>query len=143
MGEGYRTSSVMENLDGMRGDLLLVHGLIDENVHFRHTARLINSLIAAQKPYQLLLFPSERHSPRSQKEGTKHATNMSRNSCLPSCSKSTTPPQGGPRIHGRTNLGVHQGFPGRMNFFVAQDRFIAVAGGQILDCHSSFWLSSK
>lgn len=28
------------------------------NVHFRHTARLINALIAAQKPYQLLLFPN-------------------------------------------------------------------------------------
>ena len=29
------------------------------NVHFRHTARLINALIAAQKPYQLLLFPND------------------------------------------------------------------------------------
>jgi dipeptidyl-peptidase-4 len=29
----------------IRGSLLLVHGLIDENVHFRHTARLINALI--------------------------------------------------------------------------------------------------
>ncbi len=27
------------------GQLLLVHGLIDENVHFRHTARLVNALI--------------------------------------------------------------------------------------------------
>lgn len=43
---------------------MLVHGLIDENVHFRHTARLINALIAARKPYDLLLFPDERHSPR-------------------------------------------------------------------------------
>ena len=41
-----------------------VHGLIDENVHFRHTARLINALIRARKPYDLLLFPDERHSPR-------------------------------------------------------------------------------
>jgi len=65
---GYKTSSVMEHVNGIQGDLLLVHGLIDENVHFRHTARLINSLIAAQKPYQLLLFPNERHSPRSQKD---------------------------------------------------------------------------
>jgi dipeptidyl-peptidase-4 len=39
--------------------------LIDENVHFRHTARLINALIKARKRYQLLLFPEERHSPRS------------------------------------------------------------------------------
>ena len=29
--------------------LLLVHGLLDENVHFRHTARLINALTAAAK----------------------------------------------------------------------------------------------
>jgi len=66
--KGYKTSSVMEYVDQIKGDLLLVHGLIDENVHFRHTARLINALIAAQKPYQLLLFPNERHSPRSQKD---------------------------------------------------------------------------
>jgi len=68
--QGYKTSAVMEHVGNMTGDLLLVHGLIDENVHFRHTARLINSLIAAQKPYQLLLFPKERHSPRSQKDRT-------------------------------------------------------------------------
>mmetsp|Transcript_132123 Transcript_132123/g.313181 ORF Transcript_132123/g.313181 Transcript_132123/m.313181 type:complete len:842 (-) Transcript_132123:51-2576(-) len=66
--KGYKSSSVMEHVGTMKGDLLLVHGLIDENVHFRHTARLINALIAAQKPYQLLLFPNERHSPRSQKD---------------------------------------------------------------------------
>jgi dipeptidyl-peptidase 4 len=51
-----------------QGSLLLVHGLIDENVHFRHTARLINALIRAQKHYELLLFPDERHSPRSLKD---------------------------------------------------------------------------
>lgn len=68
--DGYKSSSVMEHIKNMKGDLLLVHGLIDENVHFRHTARLINALIAEQKPYQLLLFPNERHSPRSQKDRT-------------------------------------------------------------------------
>jgi dipeptidyl-peptidase-4 len=61
---GYRESSVFEHVPNMRGKLLLVHGLIDENVHFRHTARLINKLIAAGKDYELLLFPDERHSPR-------------------------------------------------------------------------------
>ena len=61
---GYAVSSVMHHLDKMQGHLLLVHGLIDENVHFRHTARLINGLIAARKRYDLLLFPDERHLPR-------------------------------------------------------------------------------
>jgi dipeptidyl-peptidase-4 len=54
----------MRHVESIQGKLLLVHGLIDENVHFRHTARLINALIAAHKPYELLLFPDERHMPR-------------------------------------------------------------------------------
>jgi dipeptidyl-peptidase-4 len=62
--QGYEESSVMHHVDKIRGKLLLVHGLIDENVHFRHTARLINALIRAGKPYDLLLFPDERHMPR-------------------------------------------------------------------------------
>ena len=63
--EGYRVSSVMSHVENLRGDLLIVHGLIDENVHFRHTARLINALIKARKPYDLHLYPDERHMPRS------------------------------------------------------------------------------
>lgn len=61
---GYEESAVFEHIPNMRGKMMLVHGLIDENVHFRHTARLINRLIAAGKDYDLLIFPDERHSPR-------------------------------------------------------------------------------
>lgn len=63
--EGYRDSSVIAHVNNMTGKLMLVHGLIDENVHFRHTARLINALIKAHKPYELMLFPDERHTPRN------------------------------------------------------------------------------
>ncbi len=35
-----------------------------EQRHFRHTARLINELISARKPYDFLLFRDERHTPR-------------------------------------------------------------------------------
>lgn len=66
--EGYARSSVMAHLDGMRGKLMLVHGLIDENVHFRHTARLVNALVAARKEHELLLFPDERHMPRREED---------------------------------------------------------------------------
>lgn len=62
--EGYAEGSVQRHVEGIRGKLLLVHGLLDENVHFRHTARLVNALIHARKPYELLLFPDERHMPR-------------------------------------------------------------------------------
>lgn len=62
--DGYRNSSVMTHVGKMTGRLMLVQGLIDENVHFRHTARLINALIQERKTYDLLLFPDERHMPR-------------------------------------------------------------------------------
>lgn len=62
--EGYLRSSVTHHVEGIKGKLLLVHGLIDENVHFRHTARLVNALVEARKPYDLLIFPDERHMPR-------------------------------------------------------------------------------
>ena len=61
---GYRESAVFDHVPNMKGKLMLVHGLIDENVHFRHTVRLINRLVAAGKDYDLLIFPDERHSPR-------------------------------------------------------------------------------
>ena len=62
--EGYDVSSVMCHSDNLKGHLMIIHGLIDENVHFRHSARLINALIKANKPYELVLFPDERHMPR-------------------------------------------------------------------------------
>jgi dipeptidyl-peptidase-4 len=61
---GYAASSALSHVDTIAGKLMLIHGLIDENVHFRHTARLINALIKARKPYDLFLFPDERHTPR-------------------------------------------------------------------------------
>lgn len=60
----YENSSVMHHVPKIKGKLLLVHGMVDENVHFRHTARLINAFIAAGKEYELLVFPDERHMPR-------------------------------------------------------------------------------
>jgi len=66
--DGYSRSSVMAHVDAMRGHLLIVHGLIDENVHFSHTARLLNALVTAGKPYDLLLFPNERHMPRAERD---------------------------------------------------------------------------
>jgi len=62
--DAYEYGSIMHHTKNLKGKLLLIHGMIDENVHFRHTARLINSLMAERKPYEILLFPDERHMPR-------------------------------------------------------------------------------
>jgi dipeptidyl-peptidase 4 len=58
---GYEVSRVLTHLANLRGRLLLVHGLVDENVHFRHTANLIMALSAANLPYDLVVLPEDRH----------------------------------------------------------------------------------
>jgi dipeptidyl-peptidase-4 len=64
--EWYRLGSPLTHIDRMQGKLLVIHGMIDENVHFRHTARLMQALIDAGKPFESLLYPNERHMPRSE-----------------------------------------------------------------------------
>jgi dipeptidyl-peptidase-4 len=63
--KGYAGSSVLTHVRGIAGVPLLIHGLIDENVHARHTMRLLSALVAANVKYELLLLPEERHAPRS------------------------------------------------------------------------------
>ncbi|CAD6186426.1 unnamed protein product [Caenorhabditis auriculariae] len=66
--ENYDNCSVLPFVHALPeepGRLMLIHGLIDENVHFTHMERLINTLIKRGKPYDLKLFPSERHGVRS------------------------------------------------------------------------------
>ncbi|VDN21904.1 unnamed protein product [Gongylonema pulchrum] len=64
----YKDSSVLKYINQLPNEvdrLLIVHGLIDDNVHFSHTGRLIEALIQAGKPHRLQIFPSERHGIRS------------------------------------------------------------------------------
>ncbi len=66
--KGYEVSSVMRWLPSMKGSLMLIHGLVDENVHFRHTARLITALTDQRKDYELVLLPESRHGPRRKED---------------------------------------------------------------------------
>lgn len=68
--EGYSRASVLSHVGKLRGKLLVIHGLIDENVHFRHTARLVSALVAAGKPFEVLPMPEERHSSRKPENRT-------------------------------------------------------------------------
>lgn len=65
--EGYSNGSVLSyvgQLPNNENRLLIIHGLMDENVHFSHTSQLINAMVKAGKPYQLQVYPTERHSLR-------------------------------------------------------------------------------
>lgn len=62
---GYGSASVLSKVDALCGRLLLVHGLLDENVHVRHTWALVRALQQAGIPHETLFLPGERHVVRN------------------------------------------------------------------------------
>lgn len=63
--DGYRSSSLRPDAGALRTPLLIQHGLVDENVHFRHTARLLEAFTDAGVSCDLQVFPTERHASRT------------------------------------------------------------------------------
>ncbi|MEP7255826.1 MAG: S9 family peptidase [Ferruginibacter sp.] len=59
--EGYKTSSVLTNIDKYKGMLQIVHGVIDDNVHLQNSLRLIDKLEDAKKDYEFMIYPGGRH----------------------------------------------------------------------------------
>ncbi len=62
---GYEASDLAKKVAGLNGKLMLTHAMMDENVHYAHTARLVDALIAANKKFELLVLPGERHGLRA------------------------------------------------------------------------------
>ena len=62
---GYRDTSLAPVAKNLAGKLLVIHALMDENVHFEHTAKLIDAFVAADRTFDLMVFPGERHGYRS------------------------------------------------------------------------------
>ena len=59
--EDYRQASPVTFASGLRGDLLLVHGSGDDNVHYQNSETLVNALVGANKPFQLMVYPNRTH----------------------------------------------------------------------------------
>ena len=59
--EGYRQASAINFAEGLRGDLLIVHGSGDDNVHYQGTELLVNRLIELGKPFDFMTYPDRTH----------------------------------------------------------------------------------
>jgi dipeptidyl aminopeptidase/acylaminoacyl peptidase len=57
----YHDASNITNAKNLKGKLLLVHGGIDDNVNPSATFKLAEALINADKEFDLLIMPSQRH----------------------------------------------------------------------------------
>ena len=59
--EGYERTSVVKAAKDLHGQLLIVHGGIDDNVHLQNTFAFVDALQQADKPFQLMVYPQSRH----------------------------------------------------------------------------------
>ncbi len=61
--EAYRQSSPIYFANGLKGSLLICHGMVDTNVHFQDTVRLVQRLIELHKTnWDLAVYPVEDHA---------------------------------------------------------------------------------
>lgn len=57
----YKIATNPEIVKQLKGHLMLVHGDIDNNVHPANTIRVVNALIRANKRFEMLILPGQRH----------------------------------------------------------------------------------
>ncbi|OFY92657.1 MAG: peptidase S9, partial [Bacteroidetes bacterium RIFOXYC12_FULL_35_7] len=69
---GYDDNSPINHVDKIKGNYLLVHGDADDNVHAQNTYMLIDKLVAANKQFDLMVYPNNNHGIYSGKNTRYH-----------------------------------------------------------------------
>jgi dipeptidyl-peptidase-4 len=59
--DGYRRTAPRFAAERLHGRLLLLHGMMDDNVHVQNTLQLAYELQRAGKPFEMMLYPGSRH----------------------------------------------------------------------------------
>ncbi len=62
--DGYDENSPIHFADGMKGKLLLVHGMGDDNVHFQNSTEMVKALVDANKQFDMQFYPNKNHGIR-------------------------------------------------------------------------------
>lgn len=61
-GDAYEQSSVFPYADQLEGDLLIYHGMADDNVLFTHSTKLYKQLQDNKQQFQMMNYPGKKHS---------------------------------------------------------------------------------
>jgi dipeptidyl-peptidase 4 len=73
---GFRDGSPITFADKLKGNLLLVHGSGDDNVHYQGSERLVNALVKANKMFSFMEYPNRSHGIYEGENTTRHVYTM-------------------------------------------------------------------
>lgn len=59
--KGYDNASAIKLANELKGNLLIIHGSSDDNVHLQHTMEYTRALIKADKHFDMFIFPDKNH----------------------------------------------------------------------------------
>ncbi len=68
----YTQASAITHAKGLKGNLLLIHGTGDDNVHYQNTELLINELVKNNKQFSMMSYPNRTHSISEGRGTTQH-----------------------------------------------------------------------
>ena len=69
---GYKNGSPINFAGNLKGNLLLIHGTGDDNVHYQGAEALMNELIRHKKQFSTMIYPNRTHSIRAGQNTTMH-----------------------------------------------------------------------
>lgn len=70
--EGYKNGSPITFAHQLGGNLLLVHGTADDNVHYQNCEALVNKLVEHDKPFTMMVYPNRTHGIGEGRNTTVH-----------------------------------------------------------------------
>jgi dipeptidyl-peptidase-4 len=69
---GFRDGSPITFAEQLQGNLLIVHGTADDNVHYQSAEAVINKLIEHNKQFDMMSYPNRAHGIKEGKNTTRH-----------------------------------------------------------------------
>jgi dipeptidyl-peptidase-4 len=70
--EDFIRGSPVTHAANLEGNLLLVHGTGDDNVHYQNSEVLVNELVKHNKQFEMFAYPNRTHSIREGKNTSRH-----------------------------------------------------------------------
>lgn len=77
--EGYRDGSPTSHAQNLQGELMIIHGTADDNVHYQSFEMLVDKLIRYNKPFSMMSYPMRAHGINERENTSLHLRETMKN----------------------------------------------------------------